>query len=231
MNTSPTLKPIHLALLFWTLVLGACTQTGVSPEAVLPTPADVASAPADSDPAISISTKEVIPPPKLVATLSTPHIDPGPNGELPDSQTIPPAAQPCGYMWASQNLTDLTLDLQQAIKDLQPEAQAYAFAFGEDCIYQDGQKTFIAMETDFNVTLPVADLTNENDLGEWIARTMQVIGDLPAEKIVGPRPGRITTIFTTGTDQKFVTFYIDRYQALPTGMKGWEIYQALQAQQ
>ncbi len=145
--------------------------------------------------------------------------------------TFDPTAEPCGYMWASQNLTDLTLDLQAAITSLHPEAQAFAFAFGEDCIYTDGHRIFTAMETDFNVTLPVTDLTNENDLGEWIVKAMQVITDLPKEKIVGPRPGRVTIIFTTTAEQKFVQFYIDKYQALPGGMDGWEILQTLQAQQ
>lgn len=151
----------------------------------------------------------------------------------PETSTLPPAsdAQQCSYMWATQNLTDLTLDLQAALTDLQPEAQGYAYAFGEDCIYQDGHKTFSAMETDFNITVQVVDLTDENTLGEWIMKTMNMIGDLPAEKIVGPRPGKVTMIFTTGTDQKFFDFYIDKFQALDPGMAGWEIYQALQAAQ
>ena len=150
---------------------------------------------------------------------------------LTATPTAAPASLPCAYMWASQNLTDLTLDLQEAIKSIQPEAQAYAFAFGEDCVYEDGHKTFLAKETDFNVTLQVADLTNESDLGDWIVKTMQVVGDLPAEKIVGPQPGRVTLIFTMATDQKFVNFYIDKYQALEPGLTGAEIFQALQAQQ
>jgi hypothetical protein len=134
-------------------------------------------------------------------------------------------------MWASQPLTDLTLDLQAALTNLHPESQGFAFAFGEDCIYQDGSKTFGAMETDFNVTLPVADLADENMLGEWIVKVMDVIEALPADKIVGPRPGRVTMIFTAGTDQKFLQFYRNNYQALEPGMSGWEIYQALQAVQ
>ncbi len=145
--------------------------------------------------------------------------------------TFDPTAEPCGYMWASQNLTDLTLDLQAAITALHPEAQAFAFAFGEDCVHQDGSKIFLAMETDFNVTLPVADLADENALGEWIVKTMQVIANLPAEKIVGPRPGRVTMIFTLGTDQTILKFYIDEYQTFDPGMYGWEIFQVLQAQQ
>ena len=152
-------------------------------------------------------------------------------GCSPAPTATPPTAEPCGYMWASQNLTNLTLDLQDAIQNVQPEAQAYAFAFGEDCVYTDGRRTFTAMETDFNVTLPVADLTDEDALGEWITKTMQVIESLPKEKIVGPRPGRVTIIFTAGTEQKIVRFYIDKYQSLPKDMAGWEVYQALQTQQ
>ena len=154
-------------------------------------------------------------------------------GCSPAPTATPPTvtAEPCGYMWASQNLTDLTLDLQDAINSVQPDAQAYAFAFGEDCIYKDGRKTFIAMETDFNVTLQAADLTDENALGEWIVKTMQVIESLPKDKIVGPRLGRVTLIFTAGTEQKFVQFYIDKYQTLPKDMAGWEVYQAVQTQQ
>lgn len=163
--------------------------------------------------------------PALTATPLT-----APPSETPTA-TPTAASQACAYMWASQNLTDLTLELQEAIKDVQPDAQAYAFAFGEDCIYEDGHKTFSAMETDFNVTLQVTDLADENELGNWIIKTMQVIETLPKEKIVGPRPGRVTMIFTVGSDQKFFNFYIDKYQALPKGMAGWEIYQSLQTQQ
>jgi len=212
-------------LLLLTLFLGACSTSVSSPEplsAPSPTPIDFPiTESADSLPPLTHSDS--------VPTIPVePHIDQPPDGNIP---TVPPASEGCGYMWATQNLTDLTLVLQAAIKNLQPDAESYAFAFGEDCIYQDGHKTFSAMETDFNVTMPATDLTDENALGEWIVRVMEVIGDLPAEKIVGPRPGRVTIIFMSGTDQKFVQFYIDKYQALDPNMNGWEIYQALQAAQ
>ena len=144
-----------------------------------------------------------------------------------------PASDPqaCAYMWATRPLNDLTLDLQASIKGLHSDAESYAYAFGEDCIYQDGHKTFSAKETDFNVTMPVTDLADENTLGEWIVKVMVVIEELPAEKIVGLQPGKVTIIFTSGIDQTFINFYIDKYQALPRDMAGWEIYQALQATQ
>jgi len=137
----------------------------------------------------------------------------------------------CGYQWAQKDLPELSAEFQQAIRELQSEAQANAFAFGEDCVYADGTKTFTAMETDFNITLQVNDLTNEGDLGEWIMKVMRVIENIPNEKIEGSRPGRVSLAFQAGNEQQFVNFYIDRYRALPAGLSNAEIYQALQTPQ
>ena len=87
------------------------------------------------------------------------------------------------------------------------------------------------METDFNITLRVSDLSNESDLGEWIVKVMQVVENIPPEKIEGPRPGRVSLEFRSASEQKFVNFYIDQYQALPAGLSNAEIYQALQTPQ
>ena len=90
---------------------------------------------------------------------------------------------------------------------------------------------FGAMETDFNVTLKVNDLTNESDLGEWIVKVMQVIENIPPAQIVGPQPGRVSIIFQSNGDQKGANFYVNQYQALPAGLSNSEIYQALQLPQ
>ena len=161
---------------------------------------------------------------------------------LPLTQTPPtlPATEPptssssignCGYQWAQQDLPELSAEFQQAIQGLRPEAQASAFAFGEDCVYADGHADFSAMETDFKVTFQIRDLSNEADLGEWIVKVMQVVENIPREKIVGPRPGRVSIGFQAGSEQKFVNFYIDQYQTLPSGLSNSEIYQALQTPQ
>lgn len=144
----------------------------------------------------------------------------------------PPTYGGCGYQWAQQALPELSTEFQNAIQLLQLEAQAYAFAFGEDCIHTDGTtRTFIAMETDFNVTVEVSDLSDENALGDWIVKVMEVVQNIPREKIVGPRPGRVSIGFQSGSDQKFVNFYIDQYKALSSGLSSGEIYQALQTPQ
>jgi len=85
------------------------------------------------------------------------------------------------------------------------------------------------METDFNVTLQVADVANHAQLGEWIVKVMQVIENVPQDQIVGPRPGRVSVAFQASNEQKFVNFYIDQYRILPSGLSNAEIYQALQS--
>jgi hypothetical protein len=177
---------------------------------------------------IPVSTTEVLPPPKLVATLSTPHIDQGPDGAVTVPSSYP---QDCGYQWAQQALPGVSEQFLQSMQALQPEAQGYAFVFGENCVHADGTATFLPMETDFNVTLQASDLTDETALGEWIIKTMQVIENIPPDQIVGPRPGRVGILFESNGQRQGVTFYIDQYKALPSGLSPAEIYQALKSLQ
>jgi hypothetical protein len=205
--------------LFWTIILCACSTSVASPQPIQSTATD--------EPLQFPTT--AVPDPKLIATLSTPHIDQPPDGGI---TAAPPNPQDCGYQWANQDLPELSNIFQESIQELQPEAQANAYAFGENCMLADGSiGGFSAMETDFNVTLQVNDLTNESILGEWIVKIMQVIENIPQDQIVGPQPGRVSLIFQSNGDQKVVNFYVNQYQALPAGLSSSEIYQALQIPQ
>jgi hypothetical protein len=122
--------------------------------------------------------------------------------------------------------------LKQSLQALQPEAQVRAFAFGENCILPDGSVGhFLAMETDFNITLQVADLNSETELGEWVVNVMQVILEIPPEQIVGTRPGRVSLTFRSAGEERHLTFYINQYQELPPGLSPVEILQQLQTPQ
>src|SRR5512139_166684 len=156
------MKLIH-AILFLTLVLSACSPAIPSAEASPPPNASDTPAPglggestteSPLTEVIPVSTTEVLPLPKLSATLSTPHIDQGPEGFVTAPPTYP---RDCGYQWAQHDLPELSSQLLQSMQALQPDAQAQAFAFGEDCNYADGTSTFVPMETDFNITIPVSD--------------------------------------------------------------------------
>lgn len=203
-------------LLVWTLILSACSP-------------GVASSPAPPPPSETPSAQPTAAIPKLDPTVRTPHIDQPPEGPV---TAPPPDSQSCGYQWAQQDLPELSSRLQDSIQALQPEARASAFAFGENCVLSDGSVArFIPMETDFNVILQVDESADEAALGEWVIKVMRVIESLPAEQIVGPRPGRVSIIFQSSTSQGGLSFYRDRYKALAPGLSSAEIYRALQAAQ
>lgn len=223
-------------LLFLTLLLFACSPAAISPAApavtaVSNTPASLPAAASAAESAaveaIPVSTTEALPAPRLIATLSTPHIDQGPDGAVTAAPTYPRA---CGYQWAQQSLPELSNQFMQSMQALQPGAQGSAFVFGENCVYADGTSTFIPMETDFNITIPVGDTTDTAALGEWVVRIMDVIENVPPDQIVGPRPGRVSILFEN-VQQEGVTFYIDQYDALPAGLIPAEIYQSLKSPQ
>jgi hypothetical protein len=158
-------------------------------------------------------------------TLETPSTD-----QPPEIATtvVPSNPQECAYQWAYHDLPQLSSNFLQSIQTIQSDAQANAFAFGENCVHADGSATFLPMETDFNITLQVSDLSNESDLSEWIVKVMQIIEQIPADQIVGPRPGRVSITFQSSGGQNAVNFYIDKYRALPIGLSSEEIYKALQ---
>lgn len=206
------------------LVLCACV-----PETVTPAPTRSILA-ADTPPPVipPSATIPPVPPTKLIATLATPHIEQGPDGPGPSAPT---SSMGCAYRWANQDLPELSNDFQTALQKLQPRAKGYVFAFGEDCIHDDGTVTFLPMETDFNSTLPVSDLSDEAELGDWIIRVMQVIEDIPPEQIRGPRPGRVSLFFEAGADRTAVSFYIDQYRALPANLDSVKIFRILKESQ
>jgi len=212
------MQRVFRTLLFWTLILGACSTGISSPPAV---PASTTAAP-------PVLPTTAVPDPDLLSTVATPHIDRPPDGEL---ATSVPTFEGCMYTWAYKDMPELSASFQGSIHALQPEAQANAYTFGEDCTHSDGSVDFLAMETDFNITLQVDDLANESDLGEWIVKVMGVIENIPQEQIVGPMPGRVGITFRSEGDQKIINFYIRQYHELPSGVSYSEIYQALQIPQ
>jgi len=223
MNLRFNMRNIFHTLLFWTLSLCACSTN-------LPATDTVPIISATPLPVVTEITSEVLPDspalpiPKIFQTLQTPHIDQPPNG---NEATVISSYESCGYQWAYKDLPDLSTKFLQAVQQFQPSAQANTFAFGEDCVYADGHANFIAMETDFNITLQINNLTDANECGEWIVKVMQIILDIPKEEIVGPRPGRVSMSFQAANEQKKFNFYNDRYQALSTGLSNTEICKTL----
>lgn len=153
---------------------------------------------------------------------------------LPLTSTPPPAASvvgvpsgvaACYYVWTSQELPALSQIVQSGIQQVLTGATASAYAYGEDCVAADGTRTFTPMETDFRVSLPVADLSNERQLGDLIAASMRVIDQVPTDQLVGPRPGRVDFEFhtTSGASLRFQVD-IDRFRREATSMSGARLF-------
>jgi hypothetical protein len=123
---------------------------------------------------------------------------------VPDAQVNRPTPSPptlrspdlpsytgCYYVWATRELPALTETIQTEFAQLNGEIRASAYAFGEECRGDDGTVSFLPMETDFRVRIPVTTLGDDAALGLWISRAMSVVEAHPAAELPGTRPGRV----------------------------------------
>lgn len=100
-------------------------------------------------------------------------------------ELLAPPSGNCYYTWAYQDAPELTNKLDTSVKALNPNANATATLFGEDCTYEDGSSTFGVMETDFTIRLAVDDLSKHEEFGDWIKKVMQIVTAIPREEIQG----------------------------------------------
>jgi hypothetical protein len=158
------------------------------------------------------------------------------NGSSLPPETPPAAAETtpfesCAYVWAYQDLPEISARLEQAIGESFPEADAHASAYGEDCVYADGRAVFGAMETDFYVSLPVADIKDQTALGNHIASVMSIILDrFPRQEIPGARDGFVEFRFEhSETELLLLRVSIQRYKTEAAGKTGEELFQLFQS--
>jgi hypothetical protein len=154
--------------------------------------------------------------PESVITI-TPTVEPSPTVGVDNSGG-------CGYIWAYHDDPELTAAVDEAIRQLDPTASANAQQFGEDCVYEDGHSTFSAMETDFYIRLPVADLKNEEAFGNWMAQVLPVITQLPPGNIEGNYGFVEFTFEETETNRVIVRVPIQRYIDEAQAITGVELF-------
>ena len=131
----------------------------------------------------------------------------------------------CGFVWAYKDLPDLSKLFQKKVQAYQLDANARAQAFGEDCVYSNGESEFHALETDFYVTLMVDDLSDEDELGDWISRIMPELEKIPRDKLMGPQEGFCEFKFTQNDDEfVIVRVPLDKYRTEANRLKGAELY-------
>jgi len=133
----------------------------------------------------------------------------------------------CFFNWAYSELPEISQQVDAAIKEIQPQGKGHARAFGENCIYADGNAEFMAMETDFHVILLVDDLSDKEALGNWISKGMAALEQFPPDQTPGPMPGRVTFQIKSGTQEVYLYVWIAEYENLPVGLQGAVLYETL----
>ena len=138
----------------------------------------------------------------------------------------------CAFMWANKPLPELSKQFDQALKSVQPEAEGYAQAYGENCVTGEGEVvSFHVMETDFYITLKVESLDDHQILGEWIEKVIGVLADFPVDETPGPQPGYVGITFETSEDSlRLWVTQTEVESALESGKRGEELFNAIQAQ-
>ena len=158
---------------------------------------------------------------------------------VPDTELAPLTGTPspdqtfpeCGYAWARQPLDDLSRDFKQVLMEVQPQADGRAEAYGENCINNQGEAVrFLAMETDFYVTIKVQDLEDKQALGDLVEEVLGVVAEFPVEQTPGPQPGYVGITFEASGDELRLWFtQRDAEAALEKGLRGEELFIALQS--
>jgi hypothetical protein len=153
---------------------------------------------------------------------------------LPIEETVEPVQEAvstdCAFMWANKPLPELSDELIQVMKDYPLESEGYAQAYGENCVTSEGEVVrFLAMETDFYITLQVDDLEDERTLGELVEQVMEMLTEFPTEATPGPQPGYVGITFEAPEDSLRLWVMRTKIEtALDNGLRGEELLKALQ---
>ena len=138
----------------------------------------------------------------------------------------------CGFVWAREPLAELSKEFDTALKAVQPQASGYAEAYGENCLNNQGEVVrFVAMETDFYVTLKVRDLEDKQILGELIEQVLAAVSEFPVNETPGPQPGTVGITFEAPGDELRLRFtQLEAQAAIDKGLRDEELFNSLQEQ-
>lgn len=161
--------------------------------------------------------------------------------EVPPTETIAAASEtptvtaeykPCYFVWATQELPEIQQEFQSAVQGLFPEAEARANAYGENCVAEDGSFTFGAMETDFYISVPVKDTSDDAALGEIVERVVRLVFErFPRPKVPGPMDGFVEFSFAAESGNRVIRVKLAlARELLEKGLRGAELLQGLESQ-
>ena len=161
----------------------------------------------------------------ILAACTAPH-------SFPETRTAPANSQNCIFTWATQPLPELTAKVQAAINAAGlTGVSANAEAYGENCNDSQTNKLirFSTLETDFFINVKVANLADEDNMGNLLEKILVVLDTFPAGKIPGPQPGNITVSFRSGSDELNLLFTVSTGKsARLQGLDGAKLFEKLQ---
>ncbi|MBM3150735.1 MAG: hypothetical protein FJZ96_00790 [Chloroflexi bacterium] len=170
-----------------------------------------------------------------VAALSTLTLLPDQPGEAPGgpthTATIPAGETPCFFNWATQDLPELSSQVQQRLdtagmEDVSIRVEAY----GENCIdpLTNAVRYFAALETDFHFAVEVDDLADLETLGGRLGALLLILDDFPTGATPGPQAGYVGVTFSDGADSVRLWFQVTEWEAArATGLQGAALYEHL----
>ena len=137
----------------------------------------------------------------------------------------------CGFVWARESLDGISEEFDKVLKETLPQADGRAEAYGENCLNNQGEVVrFLAMETDFHVTLQVKDLVDKNAMGVMIEQVLDVLSEFPTEATPGPQSGYVGITFEAPGDELRLWFpQLAAQDAIERGLRGEELFDILQA--
>jgi hypothetical protein len=150
---------------------------------------------------------------------------------VPSDTPLPPTPFPCAYAWANKDLPDDTAVLQEALKKANlGVVEAALSAYGENCVdtSTDTIVRFSAIQTDFFFSIPVKDINNRREKGDWAEKILRVVAQFPPGKVPGTNPGYIALVYSDGKNETRLWFQVEAgMRALDIGLSGDALYDAL----
>jgi len=147
------------------------------------------------------------------------------------TSTMTPGYTDCGWNWATQNLPELSAEIQAAMEAAGlTGVTARAEAYGENCFDPQTSEVrfFAARETDFKVSIEVESLEDRPRLGELAEQVLIVLDGFPPGAMPGSNPGYIGIRFLDGSEELNLWFTVtDGEAARALGLHGAELLDEL----
>ena len=136
----------------------------------------------------------------------------------------------CALVWEPRYLESLSLKLYQAYQDARiPNVQVYADAYGENCLdfYTKDVAVFTPIEINLHVSIQVASLDNDFDLGNTLADVLPLALQVLAANLEDSQPGYVEIRLVTADElQRMVIQFPIVQSALERGLSGENLYRA-----